>query len=189
MNRSLLVLFLAQALSACRRNQTPPTGVGVWGPTSYTIASADVSKPSLPGVEQGSIAIGVCYQGNASEPAFCVWLGEGGGGHISGRTETLAQAPSQRVCTFSGTLARVSVECQTTDGKIGTIKIEGESFKLEQGPLFLVSTTATKPVIKQLPLARLNLTPGTYPTIESLRALAGSEPDIRTFWQQPPPSK
>jgi hypothetical protein len=180
---SLLLVALLM-LSACQRSQSPSPGVGVWGPTSYTFPAADAGKGPLPGVEQGSIAIGLCYQGaTSSVPAFAVWVGEGGGGTISGRTEVLTETPLQRVCAFTGTLAGVSVECQTTDGKTGTIKIAGESFQLEQGALFLVVTTAAKPVIKQMPFARLNLKPETYPSIESLRALAGIDSDIRAFWQ------
>jgi hypothetical protein len=178
-----LLLVALLTLSACRRSQSPSPGVGVWGPTSYTFPAADAGKRPLPGVEQGSIAMGLCYQGATSVPAFAVWVGEGGGGTISGRTEVLSQKPLQRVCAFTGTLAGVSVECQTIDGKTGTIKIAGEAFQLEQGTLFLVATTAAKPEIKQMPFARLNLKPETYPSIESLRALAGIVSDIRAFWQ------
>ncbi len=71
--------------------------------------------------------------------------------------------PPQQVCAFHDTLARVPIDCTTTDGKTGTSKIANEAFDLEQGALFLVSSTASKPAIEQLALSRLNLRSGEEP--------------------------
>lgn len=186
-----LALFLSVVcccLPACRPKALTGHGVAIWGPNSYWFAAKQAGQKPSPGVDQGSIAAGLCFQIPAAmTPAFAVWVGEGGGGSISGRTEVLTQEPLQRVCHYTGTLAGVPIECRTPDGKTGTIKVGSQSFELAQGALFLVSKAGTNVVVKQTQITKLNLRPdGTLPTetltIEFLRELARTDPELQAFW-------
>lgn len=182
---SLLIMVPALAVSGCGRKPTHPAGTGIWGPASYATITPSTGKPPAPGVEQGSALVGYCHWTGRSEAAFAVWVGEDGGGGCSSFTEPLPNSASDRVCVYQGNIAKLPVECRTADARTGTIRIGDSTFQLEQGGLFLVSTVAEKPVIRQLPLSHLNLQGREHPTLDGLRALAANDPVISGFWRQP----
>lgn len=165
-------------LTACGRKAGPVENAArILGPTITHLA------PDL----GCAFAMGLRYQ----EPEFAVWVGGSGsgelGGKFSGGDEIVNPAPPQPICKFEGSLLGVALECRTTGGKSGTIKIGTETFQLERGALFLVSTSGAKPQVRQMALTKLNLQPegpllsgdgvGDY-----LRELAKTDPEIQRFW-------
>jgi hypothetical protein len=86
----------------------------------------------------------------------------------------------------------VNVSCFTPDAKTGLVQIGSETYRLEDGALFLVSDTGK---VKQLNLlAKLNLKPAGARTVnqittEELQELAKSDPDIRGFFMEAGKSK
>jgi hypothetical protein len=172
------------------RRPTAPTssGVGVWGPSSYWFPAAEAGKKPLAGSDQGSVMMGIWFHHDGhSDPAFVVWVGEAGGGRLAARTELVAKGTHERACIYDGALADVALECRTSDGKTGTVKIGGAAYELDKGALFLVSKTGGEPRVKQLKLAVLNLKPeGTLSpdqmTHEYLRGLTKTNPEIKEFF-------
>ena len=171
-----------------RRPAAPTSpGVGVWGPSSYWFPAAEAGKKPFPGSDQGSVGMGIWFHGHDSDAAFVVWVGEAGGGSLAARTELAAKGTHERACIYNGALADVALECRTSDGKTGTVKIGGAAYELDKGALFLVSKTGGEPRVKQLKLAVLNLKPeGTLSpdqmTHEYLRGLAKTNPEIKEFF-------
>lgn len=167
-------VLLAVMFVACRKRSPSP---GVWGPCSYWTAS------DVQGIGKGSVAGGVWYD----VPLFVVWVGEEGGGSISSDTSAVDPATKTRLTIFTGSLARVPFECRTTDGKPETIKVGGESYRLAQGPVLLVSKSGPKLQVKQLPLAVLHPNPdGTLPFKDMdhvyFKNLASTNTNVRAFW-------
>lgn len=58
--------------------------------------------------------MGIWYynDGHAFDPAFVVWLGEGGGGRLAARTELVEQGGT--ACIYDGALGEVALECRTS---------------------------------------------------------------------------
>jgi hypothetical protein len=130
--------------------------------------------------------MGIWFHGGPdSNPAFVVWLGEAGGGAFAAQTQRAEQGTDE--CIYEGTLADTAVECRTSDGKTGKVKIGSEAYELADGAVFLVLKTSGKAKVQQLKLAALNLKPeGTLTpdqmTHEYLRELARTNPEIKGFF-------
>ena len=178
-------VLLAVMFVACRKRSP---SAGVWGPCSYWTASEHAGKQPVQGIGKGSVAGGVWYdEPNVPMPLFVVWVGEEGGGSISSDTSAVDPATKTRLTMFTGSLARVPFECRTTDGKPETIKVGGESYRLAQGPVLLVSKSGPKLQVKQLPLAVLHPNPdGTLPFKDMdhvyFKNLASTNTNVRAFW-------
>jgi hypothetical protein len=75
----------------------------------------------------------------------------------------------------------VAVHCYTSDRKTGPVTIGDETYELGNGSLFLVATSGTKAVVKQLrrDLSKL----GSDSEGFQANAMTGSE--IKAFFEQP----
>lgn len=188
--RALLALVAALVVVyfVARRSAVPTSpGVGVWGPSSYWFPSAETANKPSPGSDQGSVGMGMWFRGQDSDAAFVVWVSEAGGGSLAARTELATKGTLERLCIYDGALAGVALECRTSDGKTGAVKISGKTYELDKGAFFLVSKAGVEPRVKQLKLAVLNLKPeGTLSpdqmTHEDLRGLAKTNPEIKEFF-------
>ncbi len=80
---------------------------------------------------------------------------------------------------------RVEWECETTDGKTGKMIINGSSFELAKGALFLVSTQGGKVEVRQFQRDLLKVKPDQ----ESLERLLKDDPDVGSFFADQPKPK
>jgi hypothetical protein len=72
---------------------------------------------------------------------------------------------------------RFDWRCRTSDGKTGTLLIDGQEYDMAKGALFLVSTKGGKTGVQQI---SRDLTPFN-PDKESLERLAKEDPDVARF--------
>jgi hypothetical protein len=67
--------------------------------------------------------------------------------------------------------------CQTSDGRTGKVRINGQLFKLQDGSLFLVSTRGGKTQIEQHKRNLLEVAPGD----KSLEDFLKEDPEVKQF--------
>ena len=132
-------------------------------------------KPTVPGIDHAAVHIGLY----ANSPALVVWSdGQGGGFNVSwDRTRKVVHYEG----TFTSRRGRnVAVHCYTGDGKTGPVTIGDETFELGNGSLFLVASSGTKTVVKQLrrDLSKLGS------DSEEFRANAMADSEIKAFFEQ-----
>jgi hypothetical protein len=184
-------------LAGCKPAPRPGPTLAFWGPGSYWHAGeGGKASASLPGVDQASYAMGL-WQTNGSNavPAFAVWVGTGGGGHVRfAEVPSRTRSATRRDYDLFLELADVPVEFHTADGKEGPVKIGNDSFDIANGALFLVAKHGAKLEVKQMNIAKLDVKPAGTHTLEELkteywRAFAKADPDIRAFWEAAAKSK
>ncbi len=134
---SVCVCILAAGCVRPPANASPDLG----GPNgTITWAAPDGKDNPVPGIDQGNLY----HLGTA----FVVWCDAAGGGGAS------SSSNSQGV-KCQGTLLgrdgrRIEFSCETKDGKTGRAAINGETFELADGNLFVVATEREQPRVKQL---------------------------------------
>jgi hypothetical protein len=82
---------------------------------------------------------------------------------------------------------KVEWQCETSDGKTGSVKINGRAYDLAQGSLFLVSTKGGDVRVLQLKRDTLKLKVGNVQ--DSLETLIRSDEDIAPFYANAGKSK
>jgi hypothetical protein len=156
------------AVSGCSRTSAPIGPPPLGGPTGVVNWSAAADNP-LPGVDDGT-----AYHCGT---AFVVWGdGDGGGGGSVGTVEGVKVQGH----LLARDKRRVEFQCNTKDGKTGQVTIDGMTYELANGNLFLVATGGNQSQVKQLKrsLAELKF------DRESLRAFARSDQDVAGFFTE-----
>lgn len=168
-------LFLCCLIMGCEHRQSPTRGA-----KNLSWSHSGLDHPAVPGIDSADVHIYVWNHG----AAFVVWSDGAGGSH-----GTLPRQPGdpKGSARYQGKVGSHTVECLTTDGKTGKVKIGDTSYDLGDGPLFLVSTQDQKPRIKQLALSKLNLIPdgkltSDQITLEHIEGIGKSDPDIRQYF-------
>lgn len=138
MNRYLIVLCCVIA-TGCHRDEMEPNTLPDAGGESGTIVWKFTADPQ-PGIERAS----VFHMGKR----FVLWsdLSRGGGGGTT--TNVHGLSCNGRLRGDEG--VSVPFECKSPDGKTGTAVIDGRTFDLADGGLFLVAAEDGTPRIKQL---------------------------------------
>jgi hypothetical protein len=137
--KSFATVFVCVVASGCRppANSSPdlggPTGTITWAPP------AGKENP-LPGIDHGNV-----YHLGA---AFVVWCDAVGGG--GGNSSSNSQGIKCQGTLFGRDGRRVEFTCETKDGKTGRAEINGQTFELGNGNLFVVATDRERPRVKQL---------------------------------------
>jgi hypothetical protein len=163
--------WVCMLVFGCGRTPSPagpdvggPSGIISWAP------SAGTDNP-LPGIDYGT----VYYLGTA----FVVWSDAPGGGGGS------ASSNDQGVKCVGSLLARagqrVEFRCDTKDGKTGPVAINGITYELADGNLFLVCTEGEQSRVKQL---KHDVSQWKFES-ESLKAVGPNEPEIAEFFRRP----
>jgi hypothetical protein len=75
---------------------------------------------------------------------------------------------------------QVEWQCETTDGKTGKMTINGSTYELAKGALFLVSTQGGKVEVRQLQRDLLKVKPDQ----ESVEKLLKDDPDVGSFFTE-----
>lgn len=170
-----ILLTATCILGGCEYRQSPTRGA-----KNLSWSHSGLDHPAVPGIDSADVHIYVWNDG----AAFVVWSDGAGGSH-----GTLPRQPGdpKGSARYQGKVGSHTVECLTTDGKTGKVKIGDASYDLGDGPLFLVSTQDQKPRIKQLALSKLNLMPdgkltSDQITLEHLEGIGKSDADIRQFF-------
>jgi hypothetical protein len=170
-----ILLIVSFLFMGCEFRQSPTRGA-----KNLSWSHSGLDHPAVPGIDSADVHIYVWNEG----AAFVVWSDGAGGSH-----GTLPRQPGdpKGSARYQGKVGNHTVECLTTDGKTGKVKIDDTSYDLGDGPLFLVSTQDHKPRIKQLALSKLNLIPdgkltSDQMTLEHVEAIGKSDPDIRQFF-------
>jgi hypothetical protein len=155
-------------VSGCGR--TPgPASPDLGGPSGIITWSASAGKGNpLPGIDQGS----VYHLGTA----FVLWSDAPGGG--GGSSSSSVQGVKCQGSLLARDRRRVEFRCETRDAKTGQVTINGVTYDLTDGNLFLVSTASDHPQVKQL---KRGLTELKFER-ESLEAFGKNDPDIAGFF-------
>jgi hypothetical protein len=163
--KSLIATGWALAVvCGCSRAPTIPN---VGGGGVITWAPAAGKDKSLPGIDGGS----VYHLGTA----FVLWSDTSGGG--GGQENTHMQGIRLRGSLVAGA-GRIEFGCDTADGKSGQVSVNGATYELADGNLFLVATGGEKPQVKQL---KRDLSELKFER-ESLAAFARNDPEIAGFF-------
>ena len=155
-------------VSGCGRTPRPaspdlggPSGIITWS------SSAGEGNP-LPGIDQGS----VYHLGTA----IVLWSDASGGG--GGSSTSSVQGVECQGSLFARDRRRVEFRCETKDAKTGQVTIDGVTYDLTDGNLFLVSTAGDQSQVKQL---KRSLTELKFER-EGLEAFGKNDPDIAGFF-------
>lgn len=153
----------------CSPKSERPSGVAnpVW-------SSDQLGKDKIPGIDQASITCGLW---GSRGMAVVVWTDLPGGSSeflppVTTKTEGFVFVGHHR----SSDGRQVECRIATRDGSTGPVTINGKSFNLAQGALFLVSTTGAQTQVRQLKRDFVKLEPG------DLMHLAKNDQEIRTFF-------
>ncbi len=141
---------------------------------------------TIPGITEADVSI---YTWN-DDAAFVIWT-DGKPGTRG--TEPRKHGDPHGSARYHCMIGNLSVDCLTTDGKTGKVKIGDQSYDLSDGRLILLATKGEKPRVKQLALAKLDLKPegkrsDDQVTLEQLQDLAKTDPDILAFFTDTAPS-
>lgn len=191
-NRILFFCILACVvcgLGGCKSKTLPG-----WGGKIISWSDSYPDREKVPGIDESSVTFGLWGEG----AALVLWSdGRAGvaGGHFDKArcdhytvSDSMAAylAKVKEAVHYTG----ISTMCFTPDAKTGLVQIGSETYRLEDGALFLVSDTGTKVRVKQLNLlAKLNLKPSGARTVdqittEELQGLAKNDPDIKGFFAE-----
>jgi hypothetical protein len=163
----LLVMGCGRSPSSANLNLGGPSGVVTW--------TAVGKDNPLPGIDEGTI-----YHLGTT---FVFWSDAPGGG--GGSSSSNAQGIRCQGSVVGRDGQRVEFHCETKDAKTGQVTINGITHDLANGNLFLVSTAAGGPPVKQLKrnLGGLMLDRADR---DALAAFARNDPDIAGFFAKAP---
>lgn len=163
----LFVVLACLATSGCG-GKGRPAG---WGGHVVDWSETTQGAEAVPGIDVASVHFGVCGDGYA----LVVWSDRGGSfganwdqSHNAIKYEGLLRSTDGREYT---------VECSTSDGKTGSVTIDRQPFKLDDGALFLIATDGDKTSVKQLHRTSLK------PEMDALREVAMTDLEIKTFFE------
>jgi len=164
------VLLFAALLIGRGSNSPPGLGVRSTGWSQWTR-----DKPIVPGIDHAAVHIGLY----ANSPALVVWS-DGQGGSFNASWDRTRKAVHYEGAFTSRGGRKVAVHCYTSDGKTGPVTIGDETFDLGNGSLFLVASSGTKAVVKQLrrDLSKLGS------DSEGFQANAMADSEIKAFFEQ-----
>ena len=152
---------------SCTPGPTGPPDLG--GPNGLITWTASAGKDNpLQGVDQGTV-----YNLGT---AFVLWSDAPGGG--SGGSSGNVQGVKYQGGLLARDRRRVEFHGETKDGKTGRVTIDGLTYELADGNLFLVSTEGERSRVKQLKRDISNLKFER----ESLEAFGRNDPDIAAFF-------
>jgi hypothetical protein len=169
--QSVFVLFFAALLTGC--GSTSPGG---WGVRSIDWSQLTADKPTVPGIDHADVRIGLYV----NTPVLAVWS-DGQQGGFNASWDSTRKAVHYEGAITSRRGRNVAVQCYTSDGKTGSVTIGDETFELGSGSLFLVASSGTKTVVKQVrrDLSKLGS------DSEGFSTTAMADVEIRTFFEQP----
>jgi hypothetical protein len=154
-------------VSGCGRTSSPAT-LDLGGPSGVITWLPAGKENPLPGIDQGS----VYHLGTV----FVLWDDAAGGG--GGTSSSNMQGVKCQGSLLARDRRRVEFLCETKDGKTGPVTIDGVTYDLADGNLFLISTGGDQSQAKQL---KRSLTELKFER-ESLEAFGRNDPDIAGFF-------
>jgi hypothetical protein len=131
-------------------------------------------KPTAPGIDHADVRIGLY----ANTPVLVVWS-DGQGGSFNASWDRTRKAVHYEGVITSRRGRNVAVHCYTSAGKRGPVTIDDETFELGNGSLFLVASSGTKTVVKQL---RSDLSKLGSDSVD-FRATAMADEEIKAFFE------
>jgi hypothetical protein len=144
-----------------------------WGGRIVSWSHTEAGKQPVPGIDSASVKFGTYGEGFA--PIF--WSDDPGGGLGAHWDATRKQVHYQGEL-YAVDSRTIRIECFTSDGKTGTVLINGQEYRLETGPLFLIKTSGREIVVR--PIAR---DPAMLRAdSQELQQLAASDADIKAFF-------
>jgi hypothetical protein len=179
MKRTLLLTVVlcvtsAFSLSGCGPKQ-PSVGFETFAQWSTTINHPDhPGKEGGPGISEAQISAGM-WNGNS---VLVVWVPMGSCKRFMAGTPDPANPDLRYRWDFSNGLRG---ECETKDGKTGTMRLGGTNYSLADGAFFLVSVQGEKLGVKQLKRDVTTLKHGEA----AFKELAKSDAEIRSFFLEP----
>jgi hypothetical protein len=138
--QSVIVLLFASLLTGCGFKVQ-----GGWGVRTVDWSKMTAGKPTVPGIDHADVRIGLY----ANSPVLVVWSDGKGGGFNASWDRTGKAVHYEGTFTSRGG-RNVAVQCYTSDGKTGSVTIGDATFELGSGSLFLVATSGTKTMVRQL---------------------------------------
>lgn len=170
-SRMLIVLVCLVAVVGCDRGDSKPSPAAK--ARTRTAGWSGAGQEGVPGLAHAELAFAeyedeltfVLWTDTGesakadSQSAGAVFRGHGGVGEGTDdgvfrsfrRTWDKSRNSIKYAGYFHATDGRkITFECYTTDGKTGSLNVDGKTFPLEKGILFLVSTVTGKTNVKQL---------------------------------------
>lgn len=173
----LLCIASAFSLSGCGPKQ-PSVGFKTFAQWSITI-----THPKHPGKEGGPGISDALVSGGLwnNQPVFILWAPGGSPSPGAGSFDPLNPQLRYRGRFSNGTMC----ECDTTDGKTGTLRLADTNYSLADGAFFLVAVQGETLRVKQLKRDLTTLKDGE----ENFLELAKSDAEIRSFFLEPEQAK
>lgn len=146
-----------------------------WGVHTVSWDRSEANKTNVPGIDAASVRFGTY----GKDAAVAFWT-DANNGNCEAAFDKAADAVVYRA-KYKGAGGRnIEADCSTKDGKSGVMHIDGQTFKLENGSLLLISTVGDKTTVKQL---KRNL--AELPRdVEPLRAISDAEREIHAFFEE-----
>jgi hypothetical protein len=180
---------LAVVIGCSTKALPPPASPGPRCDNGYTSWSVSSKGDQVRGIDVGMVEWGLWND----DVLFAVWIDKPGGvgesaGHIGsfgrnvvpGKTEGGAWKATYEVRVESPT---ANFECKTTDGKTGTVILNGgQSFDLAAGRLFLLSTAGGSVKVKQLNREGLTGKPGAIADAPECYVKLRDDAELRAFY-------
>ena len=167
----VIILLFAPLLTGCGSDSPPG-----WGVRTVDWSQLTADKPTVPGIDHAAVHIGLY----ANSPVLVVWS-DGQGGSLNASWDRSRKAVHYEGAITSRRGRNVAVQCYTSDGKTGSVTIGDETFELGSGSLFLVASSGTKTVVKQVrrDLSKLGS------DSEGFQTNAMADAEIKAFFEQP----
>ncbi len=193
--RPLLVLAIAliavQSTGCGSQPAIGHSGIGV----PWTVGAEDVlpgTDIDTPGIDCGTVSVEDFTSGSTNRVSVVIWsdLPSGAGGGSAGG---YGRVDREKAIVVASHLApderEIRYRCETTDGAVASVSIEGARFDTSNGTLFLVSTQGDEPRVAQRQmdfelgelrelLQELNDARGVSGSIDARRGIAE---EIKTF--------
>jgi hypothetical protein len=147
---------------------------GGWGARVVTWSERKAGEESVPGIDEAAVNFGVYGDGYA----LVIW--SDGGGSFGTSWDKSRNAVKYEGGFTARDGRKYAVECLTADGRTGSVTIDGQAFQLEDGSFFLVAGRSPRATVKQL---RREMPQAEK---DSLRDLAENDPEIKSFFEEPP---
>ena len=175
LNIFLVILGSLIPLSGCK-----PTGATSSSSGKSIGWLTGVGENLVPGIDSGNVQ----HQKVGNTDILVVWIDSNR--VSSSSTDTGGDPKHSGKIFFTGDTRRLpDLVWQSDDKGSGTVTCGKSEYNLKEGNLFLVSTTGSEPIVKQLKRDVSKLTT----TREGIRAFADGDDELRKFFTTLAPSK
>lgn len=145
--------------------------------SSWSTKPAEGEK-SIAGIHSASVTSMRITAGSGPGLQLILWCNKGSLSGSSGSSQK--EGGYYRGSQVLPNGEKLLIDASTPDGRIGSVKIGKQKFDIAKGSLFLISTTRSKPFVKQLAVKEKEFPEKLE--LEKLIKYAKAKPEIMAFW-------